>query len=169
MSDLQSVALERAIDGGHFTAIVSSASQTLMAPAAEMKFADLDTHSGATRRYRVVCTSWRGEQSVSEVVALSLGNTRGRPDAPAPVEIQIDPHFVRFHLGEGASATAARLDVFDARGRLVRTVGSAKTNSATNLVWDRRSADGARAGRGVYFYTLDVGGTAYRNKLVLTH
>lgn len=167
VSDVQAVVVERAVDSGRFTAIAST--QSLL-PSAAMKFSDPDVRSGNTRRYRVVCTSWRGEQSVSEVVVVTLGNSRPRSNSPVPVDIQIEPQSVQFRLGEGGAPGPVRLDIFDVRGRLVRAIGSAsQAGTVTNLVWDRHSVDGARANRGVYFYTLNAGGTVYRNKLVVTH
>lgn len=166
VSDFQSVAVERAVNNGGFARL--AATQSVLTPAAAMKFVDPDMRSGTTHRYRVVCTSWRGEQSVSEIVVVTLGNSRRMPDPP--VLVQVEPQFIQFRLGEGSSAAPLRLDIFDVRGHLVRTIASpSQAGGVANLVWDRRSLHGARANRGVYFYTLDAGGTVYRNKLVVTH
>jgi len=165
VSDFQSVAVERAVNSGAFARLATT--QSVLTPAAMMKFVDPDMRSGATHRYRVVCTSWRGEQSVSEVVVVTLGNSRRLPDPP--VLIEVEPEFIQFRLGEGSSSAPLRLDIFDVRGHLVRTIASpSQAGGASSLVWDRRSVDGARANRGVYFYTLDVGGAVYHNKLVMT-
>jgi hypothetical protein len=60
------------------------------------------------------------------------------------------------------------LRVFDAAGRLVRTLESAYKSAGThNVTWDRRTDDGGRAGAGVYFIRLERHGEVDMQKLLL--
>ncbi len=55
-------------------------------------------------------------------------------------------------------AGRARLDVFDAAGRLVRTLADGVFDAGTrSLAWDLRDADGRAVGAGVYFARLASG------------
>jgi hypothetical protein len=53
---------------------------------------------------------------------------------------------------------AARLEIFDASGRLVRTlIDRPMTAGAHQILWDGLDADGRDVGSGVYFYRLRAG------------
>jgi hypothetical protein len=63
---------------------------------------------------------------------------------------------------------AARLDVFDVRGRRVRNLVQGALGAGTHsVVWDGRDARGDRAGSGIYFYRLDAEGASVVRKMVL--
>jgi hypothetical protein len=72
---------------------------------------------------------------------------------------------VRFHL---ASAARARLDVFDVRGRLVRTLADGQLSAGwQEATWDGRGADGSAVASGVYFVRLSSGGETRTQRFVV--
>jgi hypothetical protein len=61
-----------------------------------------------------------------------------------------------------------RLDVYDVRGRLVRTlVDEVRPEGRHHVAWNGRATDGAALPNGVYFYRLRAAGAAESRKLVL--
>jgi hypothetical protein len=65
---------------------------------------------------------------------------------------------------------AVNMRVFDAAGRLVKTlVGTQKPAGAHEIVWDRSTNNGTRAGAGVYFIKLEQGGRTSLGKLLLVN
>ncbi|MBI5835939.1 MAG: T9SS type A sorting domain-containing protein [Candidatus Eisenbacteria bacterium] len=76
---------------------------------------------------------------------------------------------IRFVVPAGAAGQDLELSVYDTQGRLVRTLarGPARVG-AQSLAWDGSDAGGARAGSGVYFYRLTLGGERLIRKMVLS-
>ncbi|MEO6463175.1 MAG: FlgD immunoglobulin-like domain containing protein, partial [Candidatus Eisenbacteria bacterium] len=67
----------------------------------------------------------------------------------------------------GRAETPLRLDVVDARGRIVRTLAAGALPPGRHVRrWDGRDDRGGRAGAGVYFVRLAMEGKAWREKLV---
>ncbi len=67
-----------------------------------------------------------------------------------------------------ASPTSARLDLFDAAGRHVRTLLDARCDAGPHEVnWDGRNDAGSRAAPGVYFYRLRATGFEESSRIVL--
>jgi hypothetical protein len=61
-----------------------------------------------------------------------------------------------------------QLDLYDARGRLVRQLASGAVAPGRHLrAWDRRDARGRDAARGVYILQLRADGQSATRKLVL--
>ena len=61
----------------------------------------------------------------------------------------------------------ARLRIFDAAGRLVRTVSDGQVPAGSHTrVWDGRDEQGHDVASGIYFYELDVDGRRLSSKLV---
>jgi flagellar hook assembly protein FlgD len=73
---------------------------------------------------------------------------------------------ILFALPDGA-ADAARLRVFDASGRVVRSFDRGFSSGLNQVMWDGTDAHGSPVGAGVYFYRLDVGTLAFTRKMVL--
>jgi hypothetical protein len=72
---------------------------------------------------------------------------------------------ITFSLGE---AGHARLDLFDASGRLVRTLIDSELAAATHEVtWNGRDQAGRSVASGVYFYSLKANGMHETRKMIL--
>ncbi|MGH8310197.1 MAG: FlgD immunoglobulin-like domain containing protein [Steroidobacteraceae bacterium] len=97
------------------------------------------------------------------VVALGFASTS--------VRAQVYPFIGGTHVSFLAvRAGAARWDLFDVRGRRVRTVLAPGLGAGSHtLWWDGRDASGRPVEVGTYFYRLQVPGEAsHRGKLVRT-
>jgi hypothetical protein len=67
----------------------------------------------------------------------------------------------------GPKATAARVLIFDAAGRLVRTAWNGMLNGrAFNVTWDGRDDSGRQAGTGIYMVRLESGSGSATGRLV---
>jgi flagellar hook assembly protein FlgD len=67
-----------------------------------------------------------------------------------------------------AAGLRVDLDVFDVRGRLVRTLVDGRPSSGrVVVVWDGRDDDGREAPSGVYFYRLTAGRTTVTRRMTL--
>ena len=86
--------------------------------------------------------------------------------SPNPV---MGPASIRFSLPVAAHAgSEARIDIFDASGRLVKTIpAGADDDRAGQLTWNRRLESGAEAPAGIYFLKLSQGIEAASTKFVL--
>ncbi len=68
----------------------------------------------------------------------------------------------------GSGPTQVRLSIYDASGRVVRTLMNARqTPGVYTLVWDGKGENGAFAGSGVYFCRLTSGGESRTRNVVL--
>jgi hypothetical protein len=66
------------------------------------------------------------------------------------------------------AATRAEVQVFDVRGRMLRSLlGDRVTAGRYDVVWDTRDARGIRAARGVYFVRARFGAFTVERKLVV--
>ena len=64
---------------------------------------------------------------------------------------------------------AARIEIFDAAGRRVRTLGPVEVAvGGSRMHWDGRDDHGARAGRGLYFARVVLAGGTTQARIVLT-
>ena len=101
-------------------------------------------------------TRLAGGAAVAPARAMLLGNS------PNPVK----PYTrILFALPDGA--TGARLTVFDATGRAVRSFDHGFTAGLNQVTWDGSDAHGVPVGAGIYFYRLDVGALSFSRKMVL--
>jgi DNA-binding beta-propeller fold protein YncE len=66
-----------------------------------------------------------------------------------------------------AGAADASLDVYDAAGRLVRSLGQRFAAGRNEVMWNGTNADGAAVPAGIYFYKLRAGGQELTRKLVM--
>jgi hypothetical protein len=110
--------------------------------------------------------------SANQVVDLSYA-TVGTPETNGPraVVTTVMPNplarstSIRFDL---ARAGTAELEIFDAAGRLVRTlIDGPLPAGAHAVIWDSERADGTPAPSGVYLYRLRVGATIETGRFVL--
>jgi flagellar hook assembly protein FlgD len=79
------------------------------------------------------------------------------------------PAAIRFSLPVAARAgSEARIDIYNASGRLVKTIPAGPGESqAGELTWNRRLDSGAEAPAGIYFLKLSQGTEAASAKFVL--
>lgn len=77
-----------------------------------------------------------------------------------PARLQDGPVVMRLRLGANQSASAARVKVFDANGRLVRHIWSGSLQPRTELTvsWDGNDSDGRAARSGLYFLRFEAAG-----------
>ncbi|NNE07547.1 MAG: T9SS type A sorting domain-containing protein, partial [Gemmatimonadetes bacterium] len=95
--------------------------------------------------YRIVATTATG---VHEAEAADARRTWGAPN-PARASAGTTIHF------GSVLAPEITMEIFDVRGRLVRTIVS--PSRPGSIFWDGRTNDRRSAGPGVYFYRLEAG------------
>lgn len=102
-------------------------------------------------------------------VAIVAGTGSVRPTALLLEPVRPNPARGRASLAFSLPAAApASLRVYDAAGRLVRTLLAGEIPQGPGqAVWDGRRDDGRDAGAGVYFFRLECGGEARTRKLLL--
>ena len=90
-------------------------------------------------------------------IAFSLSQNHPNPFNPSTS--------IEFTMAEGGRAA---LEIYDATGRLVRTLLDERRLAGTNTVkWDGCSAAGTKVASGIYFYRLTAGKSSVSRKMVL--
>jgi DNA-binding beta-propeller fold protein YncE len=111
----------------------------------------------ASETEMTITLSSAGSPPLPEHVTL-LGNT---PNPFNPTTT------IRFTVPAGPSR-AYRLQVFDVRGRLVRTLETGQIGSGIySATWDSRNDNGDTVGSGIYLYRVEVGPEKLTGKMVL--
>ena len=113
-------------------------------------------------------------QSEMKVLDSSSG-IPGREDLAPGMMVDVSPNpvtgpaVIRFSLPvEARAGSEARVDIYDASGRLVRSIPAAADGEhAGELTWNRRLESGAEAPSGIYFLKLSDGAEAVSVKFVL--
>ena len=83
-------------------------------------------------------------------------------NTPNPFNPQTEINF------ELPQAMAVRLQIFDLRGRLVKTlIDGQRQVGPQSIIWNGRDARGARVASGVYLYQLQAGEQVERRKMTL--
>jgi hypothetical protein len=132
-------------------------------PAGVMSWADPEVILGRTYWYRLRLV---GEQGGADVVG-PLTVTVASEHRPLQVLGTKDDQ-IRIRYSVGPEAADVRLDLYDARGRLVSVLEQALHAPGDHVVtWNRRTSSGVRVGRGVYWLQLRVGRDISSAKLVL--
>ena len=92
--------------------------------------------------------------------------TRLFPSRPNPTTSSAE---ISFHISESVgSEVRAQLAIYDAAGRLVRTLVDQSFAPGTHVVaWDARDGSGHEVPNGAYFSRLRVGEESYREQLVV--
>jgi hypothetical protein len=136
-----------------------------LTPAREMSFRDDTVESGRDYWYRLVTLTAEG-MTLSAPVEIRAGDFQLRTELFAPVMTGVGaPVQLRFSL---ANAGRADLEIYDVRGRLVRTIDQGQHNAGTFLRnWNRMDSSGVRMSRGVYFVHLTTERQRLSKKLVL--
>jgi subtilisin family serine protease len=72
-------------------------------------------------------------------------------------------------LAAGQAPAAATVKIFDAMGRLVRTLAAdaGQVSAGSTLLWDGRNDRGQPVANGIYPYRLELNGTTYANKIAV--
>jgi hypothetical protein len=145
-------------------------SETALPPAPTMLFEDLEVQASHTYWYRLVLIARGGAESstgpvqvTAAGVALQRTELHGafEPTGGGPVQIR---------YGIGAKRAAVRLEIYDVRGRRVRTLVAAPRDPGEYvLAWDRRDLMGRAVVRGLYFVQLEAERVRATRKLVLLH
>jgi hypothetical protein len=103
----------------------------------------------------------RDERSI-ELAALAPARLTLHQNAPNPFNPSTTIAF------DVPAAGRARLEVFDVRGRHVRSLLDADVQSGAHTArWDGRDGDGRRVGSGIYFYRLEAANATRVRKMVL--
>jgi hypothetical protein len=157
-SDNVDVTIYRAEVGAYATLTTVPASG-----AGEFVYLDGSAAPGRTYTYRIGVTDGDGE----------FLSTPQRVTLPGPVAL-LDQNVpnpfnpttsIRFTLG---SAGQVNLMIFDAGGRLVRTlVDDTMAAGPHDTLWDGRDDHGRLVGSGVYFYRIETGSLVASRKMVL--
>jgi hypothetical protein len=115
-----------------------------------------------------------GDEIPSYGIAHWTETVVGIDDRPAPSISSLDQNFpnpfnpvttIRFQLEE---SSRVRLDIFDVRGALVRTLVDGARPAGGNLVtWDGKNDSGQTVSSGVYFYRLTADDFSHTKKMVL--
>ncbi len=126
-------------------------------------YTDRGVVAGNTYRYQIGIADADGEflSPVEEVkvpkVAVSLGQNTPNPFNPTTM--------INFTL---ASREHVTVSVYDANGRLVRTlVDETRGTGSHDVQWDGRDDAGVTVGSGVYFYRLRAGSHTESKKMVM--
>jgi len=122
-----------------------------------------------------------GGLSLSNFVDDFVGATVGAVtavDTPAPAPHRLHQNYpnpfnpttqVRYEIaGQSGDHVRVRLDVYDVRGALVRTLVDAdRTPGSYVVTWDGRTDNGTHAASGVYFYSMRAGSYSESRRMVL--
>ncbi len=163
-ADLAGYRLYRGI--GAFT----PSAATLVAALSDTGYADA---ASATYTYKLTAVDVHGNES--RVATLTPAGITGVGDGPAIRELALAPASpnpaahgttLRFSLPAAANVS---LDVYDAAGRLVRTLASGTQEAGEHAAtWDVRDAGGRIVGAGLYFARLDAGGRTLVRRIAVT-
>lgn len=159
-----------AVVGRHAAGVLAAGRQVVALPTGEAKA------GWPAGRYRVqlVATSTYADGGVARAAfeaELAAGGAGLLPrqlalhgNAPNPFNPATT---IAFSIPAGA-AGEHRLDVYDARGRLVRQLGRGPLAAGRHeATWDGRDDAGAAVGAGVYLYRLEHGSSRLTGKMVL--
>jgi hypothetical protein len=157
--DAVEVNVYRATGGGGFVLLDTQPADG----TGDFVYRDTTTHPGGRYAYRIGVNDGDGEllSTVASVempgMAVALEQNVPNPFNPTTT--------IRFTL---PSRSDVKLMVFDATGRLVRTlVDRAEDAGVHTALWDGRDGDGAPVSSGVYFCRMQAGSHVQSRKMVL--
>ena len=128
------------------------------------RFKDKSIVAGFRYEYVLGLVSDDGTEtvSVSSAITTPAGRTQLFQNTPNPFNPRTA---IGFTLDRPARA---RLEIYDAAGRFVRTLIDNNLPAGYNRVeWDGRNNSGFSVGSGVYVYRLQAGGRTFSRKMVL--
>ncbi len=116
-------------------------------------FTDPTPPAGASLRYTVAAVRPDGSEMLSPELAVTVAASAGA--GPEPAQSLQCRHPVAFALDR---PTAVRLRIYDAAGRLVRTlVDGVRPAGSHTAFWDGRDDAGRNAASGAYVCRLEAG------------
>ena len=133
-------------------------------PASERSFTDLEIDPGESYEYRLGVVLMDGSEVYSQPVTVTA------PAALFALEQNVPNPFnpstrIPFAVREPGHV---RLQVFDARGTLIRTVvDEFKPAGTYAALWEGRNSSGSAVATGVYFARLESGGQTATRKMLL--
>ena len=123
-------------------------------PLASGGWRDRDVVPGTTLRYRLSLEAADGARVLGEIQVQAASPLRSRLIGASPNPAS-QATAIRFDLARPGDV---RVRVWDARGRLVRSLGAPAMGAGRHaLVWDGLHSDGTAPPAGVYFYELASG------------
>ena len=141
-------------------------------PMSDTHYVYLDTSAPETKLWYWVDLVGQGGSAVSfgpvsVVPAGALLNTILLAPQPNPSSSGVDFGYTIGRDAAGTGTAPVRLVLFDARGKLVRVLASGPEPVGRYQVhWDGHDEHGARLGRGVYQYRLQVGAQTRSGNLI---
>jgi hypothetical protein len=95
-----------------------------------------------------------------------FGKTSGleEPSCPVVVSAYPNPAVTHLNIAFSQAAEAARVDIYDVLGRVVRTLGPAPSGT---LIWNLTDEADRRVAPGVYFLSISAGHQAVHKKVIL--
>jgi predicted outer membrane repeat protein len=106
-----------------------------------------------------------GSADVDETAGLERDRLYLAPGRPNPF---VSSSRITYAIPSDADMSWVRLNVYNAEGRLVRTlVQEPQAAGMHHVTWDGESDSGARAAGGVYFYQLTFNGETQTRRLIL--
>ncbi len=128
-------------------------------------YLDREVEPDRTYFYKIAALSASGHEELLGVAQATAGGPvllSVRRSKPNPFDRQAELSFTL------PRASAVRLTISDVQGRRVRElVASSLPAGEHGARWDGRDDRGRRAATGIYFATLDAGGTVVRTRLAL--
>jgi hypothetical protein len=141
-----------------------------LVPEPWMSYIDTPVETGKSYWYRLALTSSDGSTGLVGPVQVEVPGTDHddatyltafAPAGGGDVE-------VRYRIGDPSASVS--LQVFDVRGRLIRTLDAGIRGPGEHVrFWDRHDAAGLRQAWGVYLVRLSAGQVTAVQKFVLTH
>jgi FG-GAP repeat protein/flagellar hook capping protein FlgD len=156
--DLAGYKVERASSGDGWSQLVALTRETSIT----------DSDGGPGTRYRLFAVNGFGEE-------LLLGETAIAPRVPLaawPLPYRGGKLSITFatRSGLGGGPGSAEVSLYDASGRLVRTVAKGQfTSGYQSAIWDGRDAQGRTVASGVYFLRATTAGDDRAIKFVVLH
>jgi hypothetical protein len=88
-------------------------------------------------------------------------------DGSGPVKVErLSPATIRWEVAN-VDTHGARLQIYDAFGRFVASVGPSGSDEAVTFTWKGMNSGGEAVSGGVYFYSLSSGGKQYSGKVCI--
>ena len=133
----------------------------MISPPGPYRFLDVDVSMGIAYFYRLEAVSRAGGSEFYGPVEATALDTAVSPryllsqNHPNPFVAEHGATAIGFDLGQRGPA---KLQIFNATGRLVRVLVDRPLDAGSHAVWwDGRNDGGAEAASGIYYYRLDAG------------